>query len=304
LRVVLGDQLSRGIAALRDLDPAQDVVLLAEVRAECTYVRHHQQKIVLVLSAMRHFAASLRAEGVRVAYVRLDDPANTQTLRGEIVRAVARYGASAVVATEPGEWRVQQDMQGWQDAAGVPVEIVADTRFFISRRDFAAWAGGRQSLRMEFFYRDMRRRTGLLMQGDQPAGGKWNFDKENRKRLPKQVVPPPMAGFAPDATTREVIALVAASFGDHFGALPPAAAVRRLAGCHAVRRGHGLSRAACRGPEFGAARSAGRVPDGGGGVARGAREAQCGRGIYQADPGLARIRARHILAAHAGLWAA
>jgi len=219
LRVVLGDQLSRGIAALRDLDPAHDVVLMAEVRAECTYVRHHQQKIVLVLSAMRHFAVSLQEAGVRVAYVRLDDPANTHTLRGEIVRAVEHYGATAVVVTEPGEWRVLQDMQGWADAAGVPVEIVADTRFFISRRDFANWAGGRQSLRMEFFYRDMRRQTGVLMQGDQPAGGRWNFDRDNRKRLPKRVVPPKVAAFAPDAVTREVITLVAASFGDHFGSL-------------------------------------------------------------------------------------
>jgi deoxyribodipyrimidine photolyase-related protein len=219
LRVVLGDQLSRGLAALRDLDPEHDVVLLAEVRAECTYVRHHQQKIVLVLSAMRHFAASLRAEGLRVAYVTLDDPANTHTLRGEVIRAVAHYEAAAVVVTEPGEWRVLQDMQGWADAAGVPVEIVADTRFFISRQEFARWAGGRQSLRMEFFYRDMRRQTGLLMQGEQPAGGRWNFDAENRKRLPKRVVPPKIAGSTPDAVTREVMALVAAMFGDHFGSL-------------------------------------------------------------------------------------
>jgi deoxyribodipyrimidine photolyase-related protein len=217
LRVVLGDQLSRRIAALADLDPARDVVLLAEVRAECTYVRHHQQKIVLVLAAMRHFAASLRSRGIRVDYVKLDDPGNTQSLRGEVARAVVRHGIGRVVATEPGEWRVLADMQGWADATGVAVDVRPDARFFMSRRDFAVWAGGRQSLRMEFFYRDMRRRHGLLMQGEQPAGGRWNFDPENRKRLPARVHVPPIPAFAPDAETRDVMALVTAQFGDHFG---------------------------------------------------------------------------------------
>jgi deoxyribodipyrimidine photolyase-related protein len=217
LRILLGDQLSPRISALADLNPAQDVVLLAEVRAECTYVRHHQQKIVLVLAAMRHFAASLRRSGVRVAYVKLDDPGNPQSLRGEVARAAASYGAARVVATEPGEWRVLADMQGWHEATGLDVEIRPDTRFFVSRRDFAVWAGGRQSLRMEFFYRDMRRRHGVLMQAEQPAGGRWNFDPENRKRLPAQVPVPKIPAFPPDGETREVMAMVAAEFGDHFG---------------------------------------------------------------------------------------
>jgi deoxyribodipyrimidine photolyase-related protein len=219
LRIVLGDQLSDRIAALRDLDMAHDVVLLAEVREECTYVKHHKQKIVLVLSAMRHFAASLRQAGVRVAYVTLDDAANTHSLRGEMLRAVARYAPERVVVTEPGEWRVLTDMRGWSDAAGIPVEIREDTRFFVSRREFAAWADGRRTLRMEFFYRDMRRRTGLLMQGEQPAGGRWNFDAENRKRLPAKITTPKIPAFVPDAVTRAVIALVAAEFADHFGDL-------------------------------------------------------------------------------------
>ncbi len=219
LRVVLGDQLCERIAALRDLDLATDVVLLAEVRAECTYVRHHKQKIVLVLSAMRHFAAALRAQGARVAYVTLDDPANTHSLRGEVLRAVAQYTPSRIVVTEPGEWRVLTDMQGWSDAAGIPVDIREDGRFFISRRGFDAWAGGRRNLRMEFFYRDMRRRTGLLMQGDMPAGGRWNFDAENRQPLPKRVAVPKLPSFRPDAVTREVMALVEAEFADHFGTL-------------------------------------------------------------------------------------
>ena len=217
LRVVLGDQLTRGLSALADLDPARDTVLMVEVRAECTYVRHHQKKIVLILSAMRHFAAALRAEGIRVRYVEFDDPANTHAFRGEVVRAVRDLGPARIVATEPGEWRVLDDMRGWQDAAGVALDIRPDGRFVGSISDFRHWAAGRASLRMEFFYRDMRVRTGLLMDDGKPVGGRWNYDSENRKRLPKGINLPPTPQFPPDETTRAVMALVARTFGDHFG---------------------------------------------------------------------------------------
>jgi deoxyribodipyrimidine photolyase-related protein len=219
LRVVLGDQCSRTLSALSDLDPARDIVLMAEVMGECTYVRHHRQKIALVLSAMRHFARALAASGVRVDYVRLDDADSTGTLRGEVVRAVQRHGAGRIVATEPGEWRVREDMRGWGAAAGVPMEIRADDRFICSLADFAAWAEGRRTLRMEYFYREMRRRTGLLMEGDCPIGGQWNFDAENRKRLPTGMTPPAPFRVAPDAITREVLELVAERFPDHWGGL-------------------------------------------------------------------------------------
>ena len=223
LRFVLGDQVTRSLAALEDLDPAVDTVLMAEVQAECTYVKHHPKKIVLVLSAMRHFAQRLEAEGVRVRYVRLDDPENTGTLRGELVRAVETLRPARVVTTECGEWRLEQDMRGWQEATGLEVEIRDDTRFLCRRQEFRAWAAGRKGLRMEFFYREMRARYGLLMEGADgeaaPTGGRWNYDPENRKPLPKSIAPPAVAGFAPDATTLEVMALVAARFADHFGAV-------------------------------------------------------------------------------------
>ncbi len=224
LRLVLGDQLSQGVAALRDLDKARDVVLMAEVQAECTYVKHHAKKLVLVLSAMRHFARALQARGVRVDYVTLDDPHNTQSLRGEMLRAVARHRPARVVATEAGEWRVAEDMRHWQSvladrADGQEVEIRDDDRFFCRIQDFIAWARGRNALRMEFFYREMRRRHGYLMDGDAPAGGHWNFDKENRKALPKTVVAPDIPRFAPDAVTRDVMALVKARFPDHLGSV-------------------------------------------------------------------------------------
>jgi len=219
LRLVLGDQLHRRVAALTDLDPEHDVVLIAEVRAEATYVRHHKQKIAFLFSAMRHFAAELQAEGIAVDYVRLDAACNTGTLTGELARAVERHRPDRIVATEPGEWRVWEMMQTWREEMGAPLEIRDDTRFLCSRAQFEAWAGERSSLRMETFYRLMRRRTGLLMDGPDPVGGQWNFDPDNRKRLPKGHAPPPRTGFPPDAVTREVIALVAAEFGGHFGDL-------------------------------------------------------------------------------------
>ncbi len=219
LVLILGDQLSREIAALDGFDAGRDIVLMVEVAQETTYVPHHKQKIAFILSAMRHLAAELTEEGIAVDYVRLDDPANTGSFTGELARAVARHSPTRIVVTEPGEWRVRRMMDDWPERFGVPVQIRDDDRFLCSRAEFRAWADGRKAYRMEFFYREMRRRTGLLMEGDEPTGGRWNFDAENRKRLPATLTPPRRAGVEPDAITREVLALVAARFPDHFGDL-------------------------------------------------------------------------------------
>jgi deoxyribodipyrimidine photolyase-related protein len=221
LRFVLGDQLTRDLSALGDLDPSRDVVLMVEVMAEATYVPHHPQKIALILSAMRHFADELRAEGITVDYVRLDDPENTQSFTDELARAVDRHAPEAVIVTEPGEWRVWEMMRGWEAALDVPVEIRQDARFFCSRAGFAALKDARKTTRMEYFYREMRRRTGILMEGGDPAGGQWNYDHDNRAPLPAQIDLPKRLRFEPDAMTREVIDLVAERFPRHFGDLEP-----------------------------------------------------------------------------------
>jgi deoxyribodipyrimidine photolyase-related protein len=220
LRVVLGDQLTRGLASLRGIKP-NDVVLMMEVQEEATYVPHHKQKIVFILSAMRHFAEELRSEGLTVDYMRLDDPQNTGSFAGELARAVKRHKPDAIEVTEPGEWRVLKSMRGWEADVGVPVTIYDDDRFFATRARFLTWAEDRKSLRMEFFYREMRREHDLLMDGDDPVDGQWNFDHDNRKSLPKDVRPPKRKRFEPDAITRDVMALVAARFDHHFGDLEP-----------------------------------------------------------------------------------
>jgi len=216
---ILGDQLSHSLASLREIDRSNAVVLLAEVWDEATYVRHHQAKIALVFSAMRHFAEELRADGWTVDYVKLDNPANTGSLRGEVERALTRHNARGVRVVEPGEWRLQQDFDRWSAALNCPVEILPDTRFLCSKIEFYTWAAARRELRMEYFYRDMRRQTGLLMDGAKPAGGKWNFDADNRSGPPASLIAPSYTKFAPDPITTEVLALVSARFGDHFGSI-------------------------------------------------------------------------------------
>ena len=219
LRVILGDQLSHDISALAGLDRAYDRVLMMEVADETTYVRHHKQKIVLVLSAMRHFADELRAKGIAVDYVELDDADNTGRFDSEVRRAAMRLVPDRIVVTEPGEWRVRTMVERWEALTGTPVEIRGDDRFFASRARFAAWAQGRRGWRMEHFYREMRREHAILMDGGNPAGGAWNYDAANRKRLPAGATPPTRLRFPPDARTRAVMDLVARRCGDHFGDL-------------------------------------------------------------------------------------
>jgi deoxyribodipyrimidine photolyase-related protein len=217
LRLVLGDQLDRGIAALAGLDPDADTVLMVEVTAEATYVPHHPKKIAFILSAMRHFAAELTQAGVQVRYVTLDDPANAQSFRGELDRAVTELRPDRVLVTEPGEWRVLEELRGCPG-----LEILPDDRFFCGTAAFARWAGDRRQLRMELFYREMRKATGILMEPDgTPAGGQWNYDADNRKPLPDGLALPEPLRVEPDTVTRAVLALVGGRFSHHFGDLEP-----------------------------------------------------------------------------------
>ncbi len=219
LRLVLGDQLSAGVSCLGDWGDG-DLLLMAEVDAEATYVRHHKKKLAFVFAAMRQFAAAQEALGRAVRYVRLDDPDNAGDLLSEVQRAWAEAGPfDRLIVTEPGEWRLAEEMAGWGEALAAPVEIRDDDRFVCSRADFARWADGRKQLRMEYFYREMRRKTGLLMEGDEPTGGQWNYDADNRKAIDADYTPPPRRRFEPDAVTQEVLDLVAARFDNHVGDL-------------------------------------------------------------------------------------
>ena len=219
LRLVMGDQLSPAISSLAGCDPDRDIVLMVEVAQEARAAPNHVQKLVLIWSAMRRFADQLRDGGLQVDYVRLEDPANRGDFLGELERAVARHAPQAVIVTRPGAWRVFERLQGASERLGVPVEILEDDRFLTTPAEFAAWAAGRKQWRMEYFYRELRRRTGLLMRDGAPVGGTWNLDAENRKPLPRGLTPPRRLRFPPDAATREVMAMVARRFPDNFGEL-------------------------------------------------------------------------------------
>jgi len=218
---VLGDQLTPSISSLSRSDRNKDRVLMVEVLEEATYVRHHKKKLAFIFSAMRHFANSLCEAGWAIDYSKLDAPDNTGSFTGEIERAINDHKPEKIVVTEPGEWRVREAVDRWAERFGIDVEILADDRYVCSQADFASWAEGRKQLRMEFFYREMRRKTGLLMNGDEPAGGQWNFDAENRKPANVDFSFPQPKRTKPDGITTEVLDLVAARFPDHFGVLKP-----------------------------------------------------------------------------------
>jgi len=215
LVVVLGDQLDAEAALIQSLGPG-DTVLMMEVSQESLHVPSHVQRTVLFLSAMRHFAAGLRGRGVAVRYVELDDPANTGSFEGEIVRAVAELRPVEVGCTQPGEHRVLTALERACAASGVALTVVPDGHFLTSQEEFAGWAKGRSALTMEYFYREQRRKTGYLMEGRgagaKPVGGAWNFDKSNRLPFGKGGPSPrPRAPlrFELDGITRAVMSAVA-----------------------------------------------------------------------------------------------
>ena len=219
LRLILGDQLSQSLSSLGDIDRESDTVLMCEVMGEVTYVRHHKKKVAFILSAMRHFADTLCQQGISVDYVTLDDPENSGNFTGEVARAVTRHDASRLIVTAPGEFRVLEDMQNWETDLGIAVEIRQDDRFLCPPEMFESWAAGRKQLRMDFFYREMRRHHNVLMVDGKPVGGKWNYDVENRERPdPSQHVPAPLQ-FSPDEISQKVLNLVGHYCADHFGEL-------------------------------------------------------------------------------------
>ena len=217
---ILGDQLTRTLPSMRGRTKDDTVVLMMEVWDEATYVKHHKQKIALIFSAMRHFAEELREAGWTVDYTRLDDEENAGSFTGEVARAVERHDPHAIHVTEAGEWRVRENMANWPDMFDCPVEFHRDDRFVCSQAEFDEWAEDRKTMRMEFFYREMRRKTGLLMtEKGEPEGGEWNYDSENRKPPKEGMSAPARPLFEPDDITRDCIALVEDRFGDHFGTL-------------------------------------------------------------------------------------
>ena len=221
LVLVLGDQLEANSAAFDEFDRGQDVVWMAEVAGEAEHVWSHKARIAIFLSAMRHFRDQLHKRGLTVQYRQLDDRGNRGRFTSEFEAAVEKLQPQCVVMVEPGEWRVKQAFEETADRLDVVLEMRPDRHFLCSHEEFAEHARGRKQLRLEYFYREMRRKHDVLMEGDQPLGGKWNYDVENRGSFGKSGpadVPPPRR-FRPDATTKAVLELVDRRFPNHPGEL-------------------------------------------------------------------------------------
>ncbi len=224
LRLILGDQLQHDSPQLRQFDERTDQIVMIEAPGEAAHVGSHKARIALFLSAMRHYAAELRVRGFAVDYVALDDrrlddrPGLVERLGWLLTSARARE----LVIVEPGEWRLAQQIASHCRAEGVALTVLADSHFMCSTSQFTAWAGGRRELRMEYFYRWMRRQHRVLLDdAAAPAGGRWNFDADNRSAFPRQgpgAIAAP-AAFAPDEVTREVLALIERRFASHPGSL-------------------------------------------------------------------------------------
>jgi deoxyribodipyrimidine photolyase-related protein len=217
LVVILGDQLDLSSAAFDGFDPKHDVVWMAEVDSEAVAVWNHKARITIFLAAMRHFREALKSRGFKVDYRQLDDKTNQGSLLAELKAAIKKYKPATVILVEPGEYRLLNEFRN-----EIPnLEIRPDRHFLSSVDDFREHAKGRKQLRMEYFYREMRRRYKILMEKDKPVGGEWNFDEENRGSFPKSgpgLLPAPLE-FVPDKITREVMTLVEQRFAKHPGKL-------------------------------------------------------------------------------------
>lgn len=221
--LILGDQLSHEISSLKKADKENDVILMCENLNEAKYVKHHKKKLVFVFSAMRHFAKELMEKRFKVEYFELDFANKKGSFSHYVDKITKKYNAKELVVTFPGEYRVLQELKSLKKL-GLDVEILEDDRFLCSISEFNEWSKGRKSLIMEYFYREMRKKYQILMDGknsNKPKGGKWNFDSENRQKIPKDLKIPSKYHAKNDKITKDVIKMVEENFADHFGDVEP-----------------------------------------------------------------------------------
>ncbi|MES2917929.1 MAG: cryptochrome/photolyase family protein [Pseudomonadota bacterium] len=181
LRLILGDQLNAAHPWFRD--KRDDVLyVMAELRQEGSYVRHHAQKLIGFLAAMRAFAAALQQAGHRLHYVRITEPDAALDFVALLQKLARHHRATALAFQLPDEWRLDRQLDGLEAATGLPVTVHDSQHFYTTREDVGAFFGQKQ-WRMEWFYREMRRRHGILLEADgEPVGGQWNFDADNREK--------------------------------------------------------------------------------------------------------------------------
>ena len=231
LILILGDQLNLDNPALEGFDATQDGILMVECTGEATHVWSHKARIVLFLSAMRHFYDCLASQypcglqGIHSSYLKLGEH-EFASLKAAWAKHIDALKPQKVIVCEPGEYRLEQDLIALCQEKSVQLVIRDDTHFMCSKADFKHWAsdgksGSKKELRMEFFYRKMRQKYNVLMEGKEPIGGAWNYDAENRKNFgklgPQNVPTAPKVNI--DAVTQQVIDLVEQLFPNHPGSV-------------------------------------------------------------------------------------
>ena len=200
LRLILGDQLNAAHPWFRRPDP-EVILVMMEVRSETDYVVHHAQKVLAIFAAMRGFARALSAAGHRVHYLRIGDADNRQDFFANLDLLAARYQASSFERIEADEWRVERLLDEAAARLALPITVVDGAHFLCAREELAA-AFAERVPRLEFFYRDMRRRHRILLDAQgKPVGGRWNFDAENRARWPGEPLAPPWPWAAADLSS-------------------------------------------------------------------------------------------------------
>ncbi|MBM4222911.1 MAG: cryptochrome/photolyase family protein [Gammaproteobacteria bacterium] len=221
IRPIFYDQCSLSLTSLSDVKEG-DIVFMCELKEEATYIRHHPKKIALWFAAMRHFAKELHQSGIRVRYITLNDQDNTHSFTSELERMIAAHNVTRIIVTEPSEYRLIKMVQSWQEMFSILVEVRTDDRFFCSIEEFKVWAKNKTQLRMEYFYREMRKKFNILIEDDKsPTGGEWNYDKENRKSPNNDIQPPKRIIHEQSSIVKDVLKLVKEHFSDHFGMLEP-----------------------------------------------------------------------------------
>lgn len=188
LRLVLGDQLNSNHSWFQEKNDAVTYVLM-EVKSETDYVNHHIQKVAGIFAAMRNFASELTAKNHHVLYIKINDENNLHSFEKNIKQLIELYQFSCFEYQLPDEYRVDQHIQELCKTITIP-STAYDTEHFLSERnELATFFDNKKGYLMESFYRMMRKKHHVLMEGDKPLTGKWNYDSENRKKLPKNHVP-------------------------------------------------------------------------------------------------------------------
>ena len=218
LILILGDQLDLQGSALKDFRRDTDELIMIESSNEAQYVWSHKAKIALFLSAMRHFASELEEQQYPLTYIKESTLSIVEVLREQL----QKKDIQRLVCTEPGEWRLKIAIEQLAQDLNIEFDMREDNHFYCSHQEFLVWATGKKELRLEYFYRLMRKTHHILVDknGD-PEGGQWNFDQDNRKPYPKKgpgIIDAP-SSFVPDDITKEVMTYVVKTYSDHPGSL-------------------------------------------------------------------------------------